>query len=260
MILGVDHVALTASDIDADVTELQRAGYSAKFVEKNLPNSREKVSLLRRYTPRHAIAYCRRDKTVAIELVQHDNSLTAGSQGYQVVMGEGAPGTVVASGPEAGIWRGALGVSATETRRWESFNTEFTAAPLDIGIRGVLVWVRNLTKAEPFWMKGLGFRTQDRGQGWVRLTLPSPVPAWALTVVLAEDSKPRPLPLLDDAGFSCLALLTNRIEADMAEAEQAGATDITELFEMTTGGKLLRIGLLRGTDGELVELIEMKRN
>jgi hypothetical protein len=260
MILGVDHVALTSSAIDADVAELRRAGYIAKFVERSVPNAIEKTPFLRHYAPDHAIAYCQRDKSVAIELVQHDANLLSGPAGFHVLMGGMAAGARTTSCRETGIWRTVLETTATETRRWEHFNTEITTAPCGNGIRGVLVWVRDTARAVAFWTKGLGCRTQARSQVWAQLAFPSLVPAWSLTVVLAQDTQSRPLPLLDDAGFSCLALLTNSIESDMAAAVQTGATFTTGLFEMTTGGKSMCIGMLRGTDGELVELIEVKRN
>ena len=68
------------------------------------------------------------------------------------------------------------------------------------------------------------------------------------------------MPHLDDAGFPCLALISNRVAEDQNNAIEMGGRDASEKFALEIGGKMLEIVVLRGPDNELVELIEFQRS
>ena len=85
----------------------------------------------------------------------------------------------------------------------------------------------------------------------------SPVKNWSLIVILAETINDDSLPMLDDAGFPCLALLTTNLERDREKLKEAGTNNSSGQFQLTVNQKQLKVEIFRGTNGELIELVEI---
>jgi hypothetical protein len=86
------------------------------------------------------------------------------------------------------------------------------------------------------------------------------VPAWCLDLVLVEMEFARPLPLIDDAGFPCLALISRRLASDKEAVLDLGAREACDEFNLEVGGRVLNILIMRGPDNELIELIEFSNS
>jgi len=73
MIIGFDHVAMTTADVDRDIEEFHAHGFELLFLERDLPNHKDKSKLLARYAPLHTIAYLTPPAagSVAIELIEY---------------------------------------------------------------------------------------------------------------------------------------------------------------------------------------------
>ena len=63
--------------------------------------------------------------------------------------------------------------------------------------------------------------------------------------------------MLDDTGFNCLSILSTDLEKDSARLHQMGVIDSSGIFELSIGGKKLKIEIIRAPDNELIELIEV---
>jgi hypothetical protein len=122
-------------------------------------------------------------------------------------------------------------------------------ANLRIDVDDVAVSVR-------FW-NALGFRCADLSQPQ-RLRLRAPVPAWSLDLEL-RLKVPARRTWLDDAGFPCLALVTNRLSQDLGRASECGARDVTAPFMAEVAGRSLTIALCRAPSGQLVEFVELNK-
>jgi hypothetical protein len=122
--------------------------------------------------------------------------------------------------------------------------------------------VGDLGEARRFWVEGLGAADRAvREEGrWLCVGYRGPVPAWCLDLFLVEGRGPGADAYLDDAGFSCVALLSNRLDDDLRRAVAAGGRAVGDPFELTVNRRALRIALLRGPAGELVELIQPLRS
>jgi hypothetical protein len=270
MILGVDHIALSCTDVQRGVALLEQAGYRPRFVQQALPNHPAKQPLLRTYDPLHAVAYCRADQGVALELTRHAHPLQAAVSPYQVLLNGASaaaqPVTLARATEWDDVWRSVAAVEQPVTAEWADLHAQFWYdAAYNQGhtafVRAILLPVAALQPSAYFWVQGLGWHIQQHGTttsgaAWMSLVLRAPVAAWRLELVLLETADPIAVPYLDDAGFPCLALMTNNLAQDCEKAVHAGGQQVCDNFTLTVAEKTLSIGILRGPDGELVELIE----
>lgn len=270
MILGVDHLALSTIDLEQDCLHLEVAGVRPKFLQRAIPNSPLKREFLAAYEPLHSIAFCPAKAGVAIELTQHGERLISGRSPLQVYMNQPPPGSRQAEPSDPGlpfIWRAALGCDSPELCVWTGLKAAFwvdrnlPVSPFT-GVRAVLVPVVDLSRASRFWQSGLGCRQEAQSQvdgtlRWGRFAFRSPVPAWSLTLILAECEQPNLVPFLDTNGFPCLALLSSNLERDCERVCQAGAIGMSQPFCVSINNKRLRVVILRGPDQELIELIQV---
>ena len=274
MILGVDHIALSCEDVVHGVKLLGEVGYRAKFVQEGVSNHPAKRHLLTSYDPLHSVAYCQAGHSVSVELTQHSSPLRGAVSPYQVLL-NGIPSNTIPFIRELppsweGAWRNALECNQPVAVQWCPFHAQFWYdaqhnKPSSGFVRAVLVPVTELSVSERFWVKGLGCRVVTRGvtkdgHRWARVAFRTPLPAWSLDVVLAEDDRGDAPPCLDDAGFTCLAVITNRMTEDQDIVMEMGGRDASEKFSLEVGGNLLRIVVLRGPDNELIELIKLQRS
>lgn len=131
----------------------------------------------------------------------------------------------------------------------------------DDGIAAVALTSGDVRATKRFWRDGLRFTVAagdaaDRAQAI--LAIRPPVAAWAFELRVAPGPE-RALPMLDDEGFPCVALITNRLDADLAQAISAGGHSAAGPFIAHVNGNELHVALLRGPGGELVELIAFAR-
>lgn len=101
-------------------------------------------------------------------------------------------------------------------------------------------------------LEGLGFAAAEANE----LRLDSRLPAWSCRLRLQVGAS-EPV-RLDAAGPTCLAFYSNRIEEDAARLIALGASDCSGVFDLTLGERDMRIALLRGPGGPLLELINLR--
>lgn len=268
MILGVDHLALSCHPLNAAVRLMAESGFTEAFTARNVPNAPEKREFLHHYESAHSLSYWKAPAGIAIEITEHSLPLEfSPTPAFQPLFARGLAGVerveLAGENYEAAqrAMRDALGYEA-ELFAWPKLSTRIwccrdkAEGPL---VQAIVMDVSDFAAAETFWSAGLGFKREKGGRGWVMLQFKSMVPAWSLRVILHECSGGGTRKYLDDAGFPCLALLTNRLESDLGALESHGA-HTGRIFRLAPGGKMLNIAVLRGPAAELVELIEVARN
>ncbi|MBL6935334.1 MAG: hypothetical protein ISR48_07965 [Alphaproteobacteria bacterium] len=270
MILGVDHLALSTHDFRDACRVLESSTYAPIFTVEDGSTSQEISPFMHQFSPDFHMAYCRSPAGgVTLELTRYSPPQKANNPGYGVLFSAAPEGVREALAPENGdIWapvlRAAMNVDA-HSALWEPFSASVWAgngATESTHILGILIPVPNIENAMRFWCEGLRFSLKeqgvtDEGKKWTRLVLPSPVPAWRLDLVLAEDEETHEEVMLDQAGFPCLGLLSSNVEEDANKARHAGGHSFTPRFTMQINQKTMKLIMFRTPEGKLVELIEL---
>lgn len=243
MIIGMDHIALSTVNAAEDARGLMPLGYGVKFLQRGVPNAPQKQAFLREYRPQHTIAYCRNGRGLAIELTEH------GPQTYAPVGGYG----VYAFAEDPQILRGVSLVTADPASSLRFWHDGLGLEPLRRE-SGQPVIPHPFTHLVPPALQADNVAAASH-----RLAACAPAPSWCMELALVEGDGRSRLPMLDDAGFTCLCLLSTSIERDLAKAVRAGGTEATPVFPLEVNGRLLSVAMLRGPTGEIVELIQFAR-
>jgi len=243
MIIGMDHIALSTQNAEEDAAALRPLGYHLKFLQRSIPNASQKQPFLREYQPTHTIAYCRNGQGLAVELTEHGKILHRSARTYGIY----------ASAENPQVLRGV------------SLRTADVEASLRFWKDGLGLEPVRRTLEQPVVPRQFqelvppGLTADSVAAASHRLAACAPAPAWCVEMALVEAEISGDLPMLDDIGFTCLCLLSTSIERDLARAVRAGGTQATTIFPVEVNGRLLRVAMLRGPGGEIIELIQFAR-
>lgn len=268
MIIGVSHITLSSKQIDEDVNRLRAIGYQHTFIEKDVPSFSGKNRFMKCPASRHALAFCRHEKGIPIELIQYNQFFPQESPLFEVLLDIQRPEHSLIREEGWARLKPVLDTvfqCDTELNSWPPFDTLFwfvRSGKQQKGLYAVLVSVNNIERAQHFWHSGLGFRWMGDGKGkdgqeWVYLSFVSPVKNWSLCVILTQSFAEMKAAMLDDTGFNCLSLLSTDLEKDSARLHHMGVRDCSGIFELSIGGKKLKIEIIRAPNNELIELIEI---
>lgn len=275
MIAGIDHIALSCLDVKQASDCLTRAGFSTQFSEIGQPNHPEKKPFLSAYASHHDIAYCRREDGIAIELTDHHTPFAfraAGHTGYHVwfsappVVSEPLEhGTGMVSSIRA--WTRSTNQPPLCYTGWPAFSTAFWRDPGygsrdPVNVQMIFLGASLFEKSVAFWQNGLGFSERSSGETgaegkWNHMAFASPVKRWSIDLCLLESPEESQPSTLDAPGFRCLAFITTDLKSDLLRLQGHGGTSAVS-FDFFLNEKPLRIGLLRGPSGEIIELIEFQ--
>ncbi len=238
MIIKADHVAWSATDIDAEKEHFRALGYREVFHERDKANAAMKAPLLQNFQPLHAACLMEKPGSYPVELLDHGH---VGSQsGFLQGLFEtdaalpafaplNAHGRVVATAPDFRL----------DTLACASPKPEESVA---------------------FW-RLLGFQpTEPRYPNfpgtWLSLQTPLQATPLYLLIEPADEAPARP-PRLDDGGFPCLALVSTSIEGEKKKLAAAGFA-VTGNASLVMDGKQVTFCFAVGPCGELAEIIHVK--
>jgi len=278
MIVGVDHLTFEVRDLHAGIKSFEVLAFNRVFTVQGLANDASKRPYLRRWGTLHDISLLRpRKEGVAVELVCHASQAANAEVVHSAVV---LAGEAVAL--EAREWSdrgrcavaGAFGLAAPECVvsgqlerlhgpvLWLTEGAEGNQeSPRTIGAALLVV---NLRESIDFWTRQLGMRLERESPshglcGWARLEMPSPVPAWRLTVVLVEDSETARAPRsLDALGLTSVCLISTDIGADVERLAACPGAGFGRPFRIDIAGRSLRVCMGHGPSGELIELLQVE--
>lgn len=106
-----------------------------------------------------------------------------------------------------------------------------------------------------FWCEGAGFREEVTGGR--SLTFAAALPAWRLTLDLTPAAA-RPEPTTVDAhGCVLVTLLSTNASEDRGRLAELSTGRVSDLWEERVGGRDIRVAIVEGPSGELLELLEL---
>lgn len=109
-----------------------------------------------------------------------------------------------------------------------------------------------LEESLDFWTSGLGFRADA-----LRLTFPAPVPAWRLELDVDPGPIPDEEPTVDAQGCVLVTMVVTALEHDLERLVGGTTLRRSEIWEERVANRNLRVALVAGPSGELVELLEI---
>ena len=264
MILGASHITLACGDIADAAADLLQIGYQVVFTEPALPSDPGKTPLLS--TPRnvHTIAFTRAAQGLPIELVFYDVSIPEPCGRFVGLFA--VPIATDAKGDPASARLADVAAEAYDCDVAPGVLPGFDVPAVFAqsgseqgGLRAAVLCVDDLDRSSRLWSSGLGFRQTKTGDRWAQLDFAAPIPAWRFSIVLVGWGRGISTPSLDGRGMTCLSFVCTNLERDRQALIDHGAFGVMSPFHSRVNGKNLSVEVLRGTDGEFIELIQICR-
>lgn len=260
MIVGVDHIALSAPALAPAATALRGAGFEPGLSRDPLSDHPAKLPFLGRATAHHATAMYHAKQSVAVEVTVHAPMAVATAQsGYEVLLMSPAEDRGSAAAPawpsEAWAAIGRHGAACA----WPELGARYwrVAGPA-AGVLAVAARVVDPERSIRFWTEGLALVPAPSASRTVRaLRSASRFGPWSLDVLLHESPAAAEA-TLDAPGFPCLAFVSTDVPRD-ADRLARHASAVGETFDLRLGDRDLRLVFARGPSGELVELVGVLR-
>lgn len=140
----------------------------------------------------------------------------------------------------------------------DSIRTEVTChgpagpgqGPFAVDGQTIFLHTPDVSTEQQFLVGALGFHLQ----GGV-LSLRHPMASYRCRIRLVASPMTAPC-MLDDSGYTCMALYSTDIQKDLASLAEAGATHILDPFDLTPGLTPLRVSMFRTPTATICELIQ----
>ncbi len=271
MIIGVDHIALSTVDIQKAVRALMNWGYKPCFIDMGSINDPIKGPYLNAREEFHDIAYCQPlSRGVAVELTVHSGRFTGEyDSAYKVIFSGENPGGNRDNTSKEDIENCAViseaFAGAAQPIRLQAFDTdayylneEREGQDNRVAVKAALSYGSDIEESVDFW-GNFGFTKKSSArERWELLEFKNQAFGWGFNLLIAKPRHKisKDNYRIDNAGFNCLAFLTSNIRAEKERLKKK-RIETTDIFSFRAGGRLLRICLCRGNNGEPVELIEI---
>lgn len=264
MILGFEHVTLSCDDVEAAVTALSKFGYSPSLAPCWVENHAAKTPLLHDYQPTMHVALLDCLKRTRIEIARQSNVKEHGEGSYGIILGAaGEVGDhdfksthelVCGSRLLTKIELAALPSTAVYV------DGSTSAAAGERGIKGVSFRTADIAASCAFWSELLGVepeRSEAVRRRTVTLPFEAAFPRWSLDLHFFEIAASDQPQMLDDQGFTNLALIVSDLSYDRDAFIAAGAEVITGVFSIEIGGQSVLAELFRGPSGQIIEVVQI---
>ncbi len=252
MIWGIDHLVMSVPSHTTVQTELENIGFSADFIDMGVPSAPEKTPVLSQPRPLHDIGFFRPSGTgLAVETIAHGENLDDTPGPYAPIFNT----QLATVGTTDQTLSKILDCAVTETP-WGNGRAFLCQDPDEASTLNTLVLdTADVQSEAAFWIAALGFRKVSEANGWCLLETSTPVAAWSGRLILKQSDNV-PMGPMDSAGFTCVALVSNDIDNDLAHAFAHGGASYDCRFEVSVNTRPLIVALFRTPNGALVEFIQ----
>lgn len=241
MIVQVDHIALSSTNINEDIKTIKLLGYNLVFLEAGIQNPAIKSKFMKEPVKYHSLALLRCMGCVSIELIDHGH--TSPNVSYITPVFKDAPKDLLYEAISTTMLRRFdIPVYAIESEKRDPFR-----------FNQIIIRTKDIEGSKSFW-HCLGFKTiRDEGKTTL-VEFSSPLDKEIFQVCLQEEAATGSTYYLDDKGFNCVALISSSAEKERESLNKRGF-DTTEIEELKVNGRKLKIFFSTGPSGELVEII-----
>lgn len=257
MIVGVSHIVLGSSDLEADRRRFESYGYEIVFSERDRPVHPAKRPFLGATGKVESFDYLRPSRGLSIELVRYGSVLEEAPSPLGLVVESDPPAgfrPIAAPGELVRAWSEAVDLPLPAVSWEEDLRTALYFGGRRSNPLPVLHTVPDCASTTAAWTD-LGFRPVSRGEGWSLLVMSSPMPRWSASLLVVETAMPRPTPRLDPAGFRCLSLVTTDLAQDAPRA-RGRQPPSTGPMDMVVNSRNIRLEMFAGPGGIVLELLQ----
>lgn len=253
MLLDIDHVAFASSYVERDIEVLHALGYKEDFVEIDVENLNIKRDFLRVFSEYHDISLLKAKDNINIELTNHKNIHVC--YPYIIPIFENLPHDMAEHyndkesehiGNEAKMKNFDVPVYLKHNQLTSQFK-----------FNKMVICTNNILGSVNFF-KILGFRLVDEKDGLVMLEFKSLFSDNVYELYLKKDDN-NLIRYLDDSGPNCIALISNSLEVERKNLQNAGYYT-TSIQRLALNRKLIDVFFTRGPSNEIIEIISIGKN
>ncbi len=254
MILGVDHLQISAPRMRDAGAFLGELGYSQQFDGPNFLKGKIENEIYRD-SSKNMIWFKADDGSMPVELIN--------SHSYSGVIGCSVYGSLLQNNQRPTASR-----SENETTFPEALMTRFGIWPAGaqkmaekVILAGMRAYTHTPDESLKFWTEGLGFRViEDSADGACLLAMGRrPVGSGLFLILTPQEEIRGPFLFIDDPGCLMLSFLTTNINHDMARLSKNNGQTRNTTLDLRVNNRALTVGFATGPGGENVELIQPAR-
>lgn len=250
MIIDVDHLAISCTDIDEKIKYMTKIGYQPKFVEKKIKNLEIKFEFLDKSPEFHSLALLTSKTSLNIELVDHGYSKITTQYPLIPIM-KNVPQDILTKTDQKIECVGNIGY--LDGFRFPIIHYENSTR--DFQFNNILIKTSNLDESIKFWQY-FGFSISFKSDNFIVLRF-KPVMSektYLITLVVSKGISTS----LDIDGPSCVALLSTSAKKERNILRERGY-NVSKIENLVVNNKELDVFFIKGGHGELVEIISINQ-
>lgn len=263
----MDHICATSAFNNTSTND-ELLGYKIRFIQNNIPINKEKKDVLLDDAISHDALFLTNSVGISIELINHYTNNVTQFGKYRVIYESSKLPDV-----------DCILVENDKTAKYVSsiFNEPLTKifnkrtnlsffwkrSEKDNGITTISLETKNLENSIGFWTKNFNFKTSpllDTSSSKL-IELHSPITSWNAKLLFIEN--PDLIiekTFLNLSGWTCISFIVKKIDSFLGQIDQSDFSFIGKPYELSLGGKSLKLVFLRGPEQQLIELVEVARN
>lgn len=246
MILRIDHIALSARDLNFAKTFFIGLGYKEKFTDFNLINIESKKRFCKTYTPFHDICLLEATNSYPVEIIKLNSVNDNLTNIIPIIEGDISERLIAEKNSE------------TKYSKLNLNNIDFYYKFLTkekISFNKIVIKTSKIEESVAFW-KLFEFEEIVRDKGHILLSFKELFTNQEFFIQL-EEIQETIKNYLDSSYFNCIAFISSSIDKDRKKIKSLG-NYVSDVEELKVNNKNLKISFIQGPSGEMVELIGIK--
>lgn len=249
MIVGIDHIAISAGNLESVSDFFKCLGYEEQFREMNLTNLNIKKEFLNFYYPEHDLILFSKKGNYPVEIINHNSKGFLNKNQKFIPIIEGnlklIPYKIISESTKIIGYK----LVEFEMNHLRAYYKKTNASQLVLN--NFLIEISNVSDTIDFYSK-MGFFVKSMVDDLMIMEHKSLLSDDNFKLTFIVSNKVNEV-CLDDLSFNCLGLISSSLEKDLNLFVEKYKTTPSEFLNVN--GKILNIAFVKGPNGEIIELI-----
>lgn len=267
-IIGLDHICASSDNLKEISKIDDLLGYKILFMKNNIPINEEKNDILYGNILSHDALFLTNSKSISIELIEHHPKTAENIGQYNVIYESNRfPSNNCILVEQDKRAKYLSSIFNEQISKFFDKKTHlsffFKNSKINLGLTTIIFETKNLENSIKFWTKIFNFKILEipEATSCKLLELHSPINSWNVKLLLIEN----PDAIMEETflnvkGWTCLSFIVKKIDSFLSKIDDSDFSFIGKSYELNIGGKNLKLVFLRGTEQQLIELVEVKKN